>query len=352
MFQNQKLQNRKLRRKISKHLADTPCYPTLSDEPVAFIVDESEAGQRLDVLLSLHFQSYSRGHLRRMILAGGVQVDDHGGKPAYRVHVGQRVRVVLPEIPRQAPRPEDIPLEILFEDEDLVVVNKPPGMVVHPARGHWSGTLVSALQFHFGPSLSSSGGPLRPGIVHRLDRDTSGAILVARHDQAHSRLALQFQSRSIEKEYFAIVVGKPEMDSDIIDRSIAVHPTHREKMTTVRDDEEGRTAQTFYSVAERFRGFATVRAMPKTGRTHQIRVHLAYVGLPVLCDRAYGHRAELTRGELSGEPGDTTVILNRQALHARRLRFEHPRSGESMEIVAPLPADLEAVLSELRKYRE
>ena len=329
-----------------------PSYPTLSDEPVEFVVAESEAGQRLDILLSLRFHDYSRGHLRRVISAGGVLIDDRGGKPAYRVRAGQRVRVVLPEIPREAPRPEEIPLEILFEDEDLVVVNKPPGMVVHPARGHWSGTLASALQFHFGPSLSSSGGPLRPGIVHRLDRDTSGAILVARHDQAHGRLAMQFQARSIEKEYFAIVVGTPEMDSDIIDRSIAVHPQHREKMTTVRDDDEGRSAQTFYRVAERFRGFAAVQAMPKTGRTHQIRVHLAHIGLPVLCDRAYGHRAALTRGELSGDAGDTTVLLARQALHARRLRFAHPRSGELLEIEAPLPADMQAVLGELRKYRK
>ena len=281
-----------------------------------------------------------------------MRIGEHSGKPAYRVRAGQLVRVILPEIPRQAPRPEEIPLEILFEDEDLVVINKPPGMVVHPARGHWSGTLVSALQFHFGPSLSSSGGPLRPGIVHRLDRDTSGAILVARHDQAHSRLAMQFQSRSIEKEYFAIVVGAPEMDSDIIDRSIAVHPLHREKMTTVRSEEEGRTAQTFYRVVERFRGFAAVRAMPKTGRTHQIRVHLAHIGLPVLCDRAYGHRAELTRSELSGDSSDTTVLLSRQALHAQRLRFEHPRSGEMLVIEAPLPADMESVLSELRKHRK
>jgi 23S rRNA pseudouridine1911/1915/1917 synthase len=332
-------------------VGNVPRYPTLSDEPVEFVVDESEAGLRLDILLSLHFHDYSRGHLRRVISAGGVQIDERGGKPAYRVHPGQRVRVVLPEIPRQAPRPEEIPLDILFEDEDLVVVNKPPGMVVHPARGHWSGTLVSALQFHFGPSLSSSGGPLRPGIVHRLDRDTSGAILVARHDQAHGKLADQFQSRLIEKEYFAIVVGKPDMDSDIIDRSIAVHPQHREKMTTVRDEEAGRTAQTFYRVDERFRGFAAVRALPKTGRTHQIRVHLAHIGLPVLCDRAYGHRAELTRGELSGDPADTLVILNRQALHARRLRFAHPRSGAIVEIEAPLPADLQSVLGDLRKYR-
>src|SRR5262249_34858524 len=193
---------------------------------------------------------------------GGVLIDGRGVKPAYRVRAGQMVRIVLPEIPRQSPRPEEIPLDILFEDDDLVVVNKPPGMVVHPARGHWSGTLASALQHHFGPSLSSSGGPLRPGIVHRLDRDTSGAILVARHDQAHHQLAMQFESRSIEKEYFALVAGTPELDSDIIDRSIAVHPVHREKMTTVRDADDGRTAQTFYRVVERFRGFAAVRAMP------------------------------------------------------------------------------------------
>ena len=215
-------------------MTNIPQYPTLSDEPVEFVVSESEAGQRLDALLTVHFHNYSRGHLRRVISAGGVIIDGHGGKPAYRVRTGQLVRIVLPEIPRQAPRPEAIPLEILFEDEDLVVVNKPPGMVVHPARGNWTGTLTSALQYHFGPSLSSSGGPLRPGIVHRLDRDTSGAILVARHDLAHSQLAIQFQSRSIEKEYFALVVGTPELDSDIIDRAIAVHPVHREKMTTVR----------------------------------------------------------------------------------------------------------------------
>ena len=332
-------------------MTNVPRYPTLSDEPVEFVVAENEAGQRLDALLTVHFHNYSRGHLRRVISAGGVRIDDHSGKPAYRVRAGQTVRIVLPEIPRQSPRPEPIPLEVLFEDDDLVVVNKPPGMVVHPARGHWSGTLVAALQHHFGPSLSSSGGPLRPGIVHRLDRDTSGAILVARHDQAHGQLALQFESRSIEKEYFALVAGTPELDGDIIDRAIAVHPVHREKMTAGRGRDEGRTAQTFYRVIERFRGFAAVLAMPKTGRTHQIRVHLAHIGLPVLCDRAYGHRAELTRGELSGDAADTTVLLSRQALHAQRLRFRHPRSDQLMEVEAPLPADIAAVLAELRKYR-
>ena len=224
-------------------MTNIPRYPTLSDEPVEFVVSESEAGQRLDALLTVHFHNYSHGHLRRVISAGGVKVDGSGGKPDYRVRVGPEGADHLPEIPRQSPRPEPIPLEILFEDDDLVVVNKPPGMVVHPARGHWSGTLVGALQYHFGPSLSSSGGPLRPGIVHRLDRDTSGAILVARHDQAHHQLAAQFQSRSIEKGYFALVAGStPELDGDIINRSIIVHPLHREKMTVVRDTEAGRTA--------------------------------------------------------------------------------------------------------------
>lgn len=324
----------------------------LSSEPVDFVVSESEAGQRLDVLLAIHFHDYSRVHLRKVITARGVKVDGKGGKPSHRVAAGQRISVILPEIPRQTPRPENIPLEILYEDEDLVVVNKPPDMVVHPARGHWSGTLAGALQYHFGPSLSQSGGALRPGIVHRLDRDTSGAILVARTDEAHSKLAIQFEARSIEKEYFAIVTGRLDRDRDLIDMGIAVHPTHREKMTTVRNESDGRPAQTFYEVDERFDGFAAVRVLPKTGRTHQIRVHLAHIGSPVLCDRQYGHRAEITLGEIRRDPSDTQVILGRQALHARRLKFTHPRTGKTVEIEAPLPADMTAVLEALRQWRK
>jgi 23S rRNA pseudouridine1911/1915/1917 synthase len=324
----------------------------LSEGPVEFTVDAGEAGVRLDVLLAIHFHDYSRVHLRKVITARGVTIDGKGGRPSYRVRTGQRIRIVLPEIPRQAPHPEDIPLDVLYEDEDLVVVNKPPGMVVHPARGHWSGTLAGALQFHFGPSLSQSGGPLRPGIVHRLDRDTSGVILVARTDQAHGKLAMQFETRTIEKEYFAIVVGRLDRDRDVIDRGIAVHPVHREKMTTTLQDEDGRSAQTFYEVAERFDGFTAVRVKPKTGRTHQIRVHLAHVGCPVLCDRQYGHRAEITRGEIRRDASDALVLLDRQALHARRLRFLHPRSGEPIEIEAPLPSDMATVLAELRTWRK
>jgi len=338
---------------VGEDVVDDVATPLeLTREPVHFFVTEAEDGHRLDVLLSLHFHEYSRGHLRRVITAGGVQIDGRGGKPAYRVRTGQQVRVSLPDIPRQAPQPEEIPLEILFEDEDLVVVNKPPGMVVHPARGHWTGTLASALQFRFGPSLSSTGGPQRPGIVHRLDRGTSGVILVARTDQAHARLAAQFQTRAIEKEYFAIVVGNPDRDSDVINRAIRVDPRVREKMTTVADGAaDSRPAQTFYTVVERFDGFATMKVLPKTGRTHQIRVHLAYAGFPVLCDRAYGHRSELTRGELRRDQTDKTLLLGRQALHARRLKFLHPRTGATIEVEAPLSVDITNVIEELRKSR-
>jgi 23S rRNA pseudouridine1911/1915/1917 synthase len=323
----------------------------LSNEPFEFVVDASEAGQRLDVLLTIRFHDYSRGHLRRVISAGGVQVNGKGGKPAYRVLRGQRISIVLPEIPRQSPRPENIPLEVLYQDEDLLVVNKPAGMVVHPARGHWSGTLAGALQYHFGPSLSSTAGPLRPGIVHRLDRDTSGAILVARTDQAHSHLGAQFRARSVEKEYLALVSGRPDRDRDLIDCAIGFHPVEREKMAIRRDESASRSAQTFYEVLERFDGFAALRVLPKTGRTHQIRVHLAHVGCPVLCDRQYGGRSQVTRRDIRRESEDSTVLLARQALHARRLRFLHPRTGKPLEVVAPLPADMAVVLDELRQWR-
>jgi 23S rRNA pseudouridine1911/1915/1917 synthase len=324
----------------------------LSSEPVELTVDATEAGSRLDVFLAAHFPDYSRVHLRRVISTGvAVIVDGRGGKPAYRLKAGQRVSVVLPQIPREAPRPENIPLEVLYEDEHVVVINKPPGMVVHPARGHWSGTLASALQYHFGPSLSTTGGATRPGIVHRLDRDTSGVILVARTDQAHSKLAKQFAARTIEKEYFALVSGCPQRDRDIIDCPIGFHPHVREKMAIRHDSPQSRPAQTFYEVLEPFDGFAALKLLPKTGRTHQIRVHLHHIGYPVLCDRQYGGRSQITRGEIRRDPADTTLLLERQALHAHRLRFQHPATGAAIDVEAPLPADIVSVLAELRTFR-
>lgn len=324
----------------------------LPSEPVDIVVDAASGGCRLDAFLAASFPDYSRVHLRRVIMAGGVKVDGHGGKPAYRLKPGQTVSFILPEIPRESPKPENIPLDILYEDETIVVVNKPPGMVVHPARGHWAGTLASALQFHFGPSLSEAGGLNRPGIVHRLDRDTSGVILVARNDMAHAKLAKQFASRSIEKEYFALTAGAPSRDRDFIDCPIGFHPHVREMMAIRHNDPEARPAQTFYEVLERFDGFAAVKLLPKTGRTHQIRVHLHHIGCPVLCDRQYGGRSQITRGEIRRDASDATVLLDRQALHARRLRFTHPETGATLEIEAPLPSDMTAVLEELRTYRK
>ena len=324
----------------------------LSSQPLELVVAAEQSGWRLDVFLASHFPAYSRVHLRRVITAGGVTIDRcQGGKPAYRLHPGQRVVVVLPAIPREAPQPEAIPLEILYEDDWLAVVNKPPRMVVHPARGHWSGTLASALQHHFGGRLSTAGGPTRPGIVHRLDRDTSGAILVAKHDLAHGLLGAQFQSRSIRKEYFALVAGAVDRDRDLIDLPIGVHPQQREKMAIRRDDSQSRPAQTFYEVVERFDGYAALRVRPRTGRTHQIRVHLNHASFPVLCDRHYGGRSQITRGEIRRQPDDDQVLLDRQALHAWRLAFLHPATGEPMEVEAPLPGDIEGVLEELRAYR-
>jgi 23S rRNA pseudouridine1911/1915/1917 synthase len=243
----------------------------------------------------------------------------------------------------------------------MIVVDKAAGMIVHPAKGHWDGTLASALVHHFG-SLSARGGPTRPGIVHRLDRDTSGVIVVAKNDQAHDALAAQFKARTVEKEYLAIVVGEPRLDRDLIDAPIGEHPTHREKKAIRLKDPAARPAATFYEVVERFAGYALVRARPKTGRTHQIRLHLASISCPVLCDRLYGGRARLREGEIVPQPATSrevrelasendALLLDRQALHAHRLSLTHPTTREPVTFAAPLPADIQAVLDALRRWR-
>ncbi len=237
-------------------------------------------------------------------------------------------------------------------------------MVVHPSRGHWSGTMVGALAFHFANQLSTVRGPSRPGIVHRLDRDTSGAILVAKNDISHARLAAQFESKKIQKEYWAIVLGSPNVDRDIIDLPIGHHPKNREKMRIAPDDPESKKAVTFFEVIERFRGFSVVRALPKTGRTHQIRVHLTHYGCPILCDKLYGGRAEISLADIQGKnrsgvdnasntelENQKFVLLNRQALHARKLTFIHPISEKQITVEAPLPDDMSKVIDALRKYR-
>jgi len=326
--------------------------PSASD-PLELVVDSEHAGQRLDAYLAHVLPKYSRVQLRKVIGAGGVKVNAQGTKVAHRLAAGDRISVVLPPMNSAGPNPEEIPLDILYEDEHIIAVNKPPCMVVHPARGHWSGTLASALSYHF-RQLSSVGGPTRPGIVHRLDRDTSGVMVVAKTDPMHYALAAQFEARTTEKEYFAITAGVPDRDRDIIEQPIGIHPSQREKMAIRSGHSTSREATTFYEVQERFTGFAAVKVLPKTGRTHQIRVHLAHIGCPVLCDKLYGGRASITRGELhrpvrgSAPSGDEEVVLNRQALHARRIKLSHPATGEAVEFTASLPEDLEGVLELLR----
>jgi 23S rRNA pseudouridine1911/1915/1917 synthase len=313
------------------------------------------------VFLAERMPAFSRAVLRRAIDVGHVRVDGGACKASLRLRDGSRVVVAQLDVPRPGPAPQAIPLSILYEDESIVVVDKAAGMIVHPAKGHWEGTLASALAHHFG-RLSGRGGPTRPGIVHRLDRDTSGVIVVAKNDQAHDALAAQFKTRSVEKEYLAIVVGVPDRDRDVIDEPIGAHPTQRVKKAIRREDASARPAVTMYEVVERFIGYALVRARPKTGRTHQIRVHLAHAGYPVLCDRLYGGRARISELELipRDKIGHDTVererlaeriLLDRQALHAQRLSIDHPTTGERMTFEAPLPDDMQRTLAELRRWR-
>ena len=312
------------------------------------IVPAESSGQRFDAFLASVFTQFSRVQLRRSINAAEATVNGKRCKAAYRLREGEVIEVRFPkDAVVVGPEPEDIPLDILFEDESIVVINKQHGMVVHPSKGHWSGTLTSALAFHF-KNLSSVGGPTRPGIIHRLDRDTSGVIVVAKTDKAHLHVSSQFEARSVEKEYFALCRGDYDRDRDTIDQPIGMHPYQREKMAIRPDHSTSRNAVTRFEVAERFRGFTAFHVFPKTGRTHQIRVHLAHAGCPVLCDPLYSGRKFLTAGEITGRPTDERRVLERLALHAKRIRFEHPETGKPIEVSAPIPDILEAAMTELR----
>jgi 23S rRNA pseudouridine1911/1915/1917 synthase len=318
-------------------------------------VVEQEHGERVDAVCALLLDAYSRVFLRKVIQEGGATVNGEVVKPSFRVRTGQCIALMLPPPPVDGPQPEAIELQVIYEDDALIAIDKPPGMVVHPAKGNWKGTLASALAYRF-QQLSDVGGPTRPGIIHRLDRDTSGVILVAKTNAVHMKLSEQFEQRSILKEYLAISVGKIEFDRDAIRQPIGPHPYQRDKMAIRKDHPESRDAETLYEVVERFRGFCLVRLHPKTGRTHQIRVHLDHIGAPVLCDRLYAGHARITRGEirrrlvhgLPPQPGDDQVVLERQALHAHRIQFQHPLAGSQIELVSPLPADMQETLDLLR----
>ena len=329
----------------------------MSSESTRLEVSAEQAGLRLDVFLVENFPEYSRSKLRVAITQGQVLVDQKSAKPSFRLNEDQVVDCKIEIESNPVPEPEEIPLDIIHDDNDFVVINKPPRMVVHPSKGHWSGTLTAALAFRF-KNLSSCGGKQRPGIVHRLDRDTSGVIVVAKNDNAHMNLAKQFENRTVKKEYFAVVSPLPDRERDWIDEPIGVHPYQREKMTIRANHPMSRDAKTFYEVIERFKPFptskpyGTLKLFPKTGRTHQIRVHLQHIGCPVVADKLYSGRSQLTRQDLalhannnSGQaPVDLSicdeVIIDRQALHAHRLQFSHPVTGDELDFVAPIPEDI------------
>lgn len=309
-------------------------------------------GKRLDSYLVGRFQDYSRSVIQKLIDAGAVLINDQPVKASHRIREGDRVRIWLPELSDEKPTPEDIPLEIVYEDDLLIIVNKKAGMVMHPAKGNWSGTMVNALQHHF-ENLSSVGGAERPGIIHRLDRDTTGLVIVAKDDQAHRLVAGQFENRTVHKEYLALVYGEPDRDSDYIERPIGFHPTVREKMAVRSLVEGGKEATTFYEVLKRFDGFALVRCTLLTGRTHQIRVHLLSLGYPIVSDKMYCGRARLTVGDVAGEdaPGADEVLIERQALHAHKLEVTHPRTGERLKFQAELPPDFQKALEAVERHR-
>ncbi len=319
--------------------------PVLRD----FVVSESAAGQRIDLFLTGACDGFSRSQIRQAVQDDGASVDGRIVRPSFKVRAGQTIEFRLPEAFSDDVVAENIPLDILYEDDGFVVVNKPAGMVVHPARGNWKGTLTSALAYRF-QALSDVGGPTRPGIVHRLDRDTSGVIVVAKTNATHMALAQQWHDREVEKEYFAVAVGRIDRDRDVIDAPIGRHPYQRDKMAIRENHVTSKPASTFYEVIERLGRFTLVRVRPKTGRTHQIRVHLSHLGCPILCDRLYAGHATATKAWLHGDActEDSPRILDRQALHARRLTLTHPQSGKQMTFEAPLPNDLQRTIDVIR----
>ncbi len=302
----------------------------LSDD---FSVSEEEAGKRLDLLLMNRYEQNTRSYLQGLIRNGSVTVNDAPAKTGRKMRPLDRVHIVFPPAEDLNVAPENIPLDILYEDDDLIIVNKPKGMVVHPAPGHYSGTLVNALLYHCKDSLSGINGVLRPGIVHRIDRDTSGSVIVCKNDQAHQSVARQLQEHSIRRRYRAIVHGRITQDGTV-QTTIGRHPQRRREMAA--NVPQGKDAVTHYHVLETFDQFTYIECALETGRTHQIRVHMKYIGHPVLGDEVYGP-SRCPFPEIHG-----------QMLHAMTIGLIHPTTGEYLEVEAPLPEEFTDILNRLR----
>jgi 23S rRNA pseudouridine1911/1915/1917 synthase len=312
-------------------------------------VGNSVRERRIDKYLHRRFSNFSRVMLQEIIKQGGVKVNGKPVKPSFQINPADIIELTLPELPDKDILAQDIPLNIIYEDDDIIVLNKPPDMIVHPARGNTYGTLVNALVFH-SDKLSSGLGEFRPGIVHRLDKDTTGVMVVAKNDIAQWKIARQFEQRKTKKSYLAIVHGTPDLTADRINAPLGVHPKIREKYA-IRP-EIGKEAITFYEVVENFRGFSLLKMTPKTGRTHQIRVHLSYIKHPIVGDDMYGGKLVYPWQLADGEPAVQEPVINRVALHAWMLEFTHPTTKRVVKFEAPLPEDMQNLLDMLRKYRK
>ena len=308
----------------------------MMDGRITLTVPETMAGSRCDVFLASMVPELSRSAAQHLLEKSMVTKGDKPLGKKDKMAAGDILQVTLPQPKPAQAQPEDIPLDIVYEDEDVVVINKKKGMVVHPAAGNEEGTLVNALLHHCGDSLSGIGGQLRPGIVHRIDKDTSGLLIVAKNDSAHRNLSEQLSDHSLHREYEAVVLGRLREEEGTIDKPLGRSPKDRKKMAVVQG---GKRAVTHYRVLGRYQGYTHVLCRLETGRTHQIRVHMASLGHPIAGDPVYG-----SRGDKSGLQG--------QCLHARRLIFRHPRTGEEMRLECPLPEDFAAFLAKLRKESE
>jgi len=316
------------------------------------IVQPEDQEKRLDAYLAAQDASMSRSAFQRLIDDGCTTVNGQPAKASYKVVAGDLISYTIPDAKPTHMRAEDLPLEIVYEDADLIVINKPKGMVVHPAPGSAAGTLVNALLGHC-KGLSTIGGVERPGIVHRLDKDTSGLMVVAKNDATHRALQAQIQARTAERKYLSIVWGNPRFEKAVVDAPIGRHPVDRKKMSVIEGPSNlrSRAAVTELTVLDRFGPFALVEAKLQTGRTHQVRVHVAYAGHPIVGDPVYCNKRQLKSGKIDFVNKVNSLIheLQGQALHAYSLSFDHPRSGKRVEFAAPLPVDMEALLEYLRQ---
>lgn len=309
----------------------------MENEPISFRVTKEQEGQRIDVLVSESREGLTRSAVQKLLKDGSLLVNGAPVTKNCRVKFGDSVYVSVPEPAVLEVKPQNIPLDIVYEDDDLLVVNKPKGMVVHPAPGNPDGTLVNALLYHCGNHLSDVNGPLRPGIVHRIDKDTSGLLIVAKTNFAHEDLARQIKEHSFTREYYAVVHGNLKEDSGTVDAPIGRNPKDRKKMAVT--DQHSRNAVTHWFVLDRYPGYTYIRVRLETGRTHQIRVHMAYTGHPVAGDPVYG-------------PKNTPKGLQGQVLHAGLIGFVHPRTGQYMEFSSALPDSFQAFLRRLDACRQ